>query len=114
LWLNTLFVIFSYTAMSNSDSSRSSISNEKTPLLNPPVTIQYPQSDDTSTDGRGPCGKYGNEDDLTSSAVHNTQRAKRKLMIASIICLIFLVGEFFGELIACLQSHDVSPKNTGN
>jgi hypothetical protein len=101
--------------MSNNDSSQSSISNEKTPLLNPPVTIQYPQSDDTSgTDGRGPCGKYGNEDDLTSSAVHNTQRAKRKLMIASIICLIFLVGEFFGELIACLQSHDVSPKNTGN
>ena len=43
-----------------------------------------------------PCAKYGNEEDFTSSTTRNTQRAKRKLMIACVLCVLFLIAEFVG------------------
>ena len=44
-----------------------------------------------------PCAKYGNGEDLTSSTAHSAQRAKRKLMIACVLCVFFLIAEFVGE-----------------
>ncbi len=83
------------------------INDEKTPLLisnehhhTPPITVQTPPSNEPgtlTTDGKAPCAKYGNEENLTSSSTHNTQRAKRKLIIACILCVLFLVGEFVGR-----------------
>ena len=86
----------------NLSPSHLNINSEKTPLLHndhqaPRITIQAPLSEETSTDGKAPCAKYGHEDFLTTSAAHSTQRAKRKLMIACIICLFFLIGEFVGR-----------------
>ena len=87
--------------------------DEKTPLLanndhlHPPqiASIQSsrrnicrPGNEISTTDTSiGPCAKYGNEDDLTNSAIQKSKRAKRKLIIACIICLFFLIGEFVGE-----------------
>ena len=62
------------------------------------VSICRPRSDISTTDtNSGPCSKYGNEDGMTTSAIHNSKRAKRKLIIACVICLFFLIGEFAGK-----------------
>ena len=88
------------------------INDEKAPLLpnndhlqvptttdkNHRGSICHPRNDTSPTDTSvGPCAKYGHEDDLTASAIHNTKRAKRKLIIACCLCLIFLIVEFVGE-----------------
>ena len=62
------------------------------------VSICRPRSDISTTDtSSGPCSKYGNEDGMTTSAIHKSKRAKRKLIIACVICLFFLIGEFAGK-----------------
>ncbi|CAB3986478.1 zinc transporter 2 [Paramuricea clavata] len=89
--------------------SPENINSEKTPLLNsdihesPPITIRsdsrnYPGT--STTESVTPCAKYGNEEDLTKSTIHNTRRARRKLIIACVICVFFLVGEFVGGYLA--------------
>jgi hypothetical protein len=92
--------------------SPENINSEKTPLLNsdihesPPITIRSDSRNDpgTSTEGVAPCAKYGNQEDLAKSTIHNTKRARRKLIIACVICVFFLVGEFVGGLYIILSN----------
>ncbi|XP_028405001.1 zinc transporter 2-like [Dendronephthya gigantea] len=96
--------------------------DEKTPLLTsddhchqhdhakePNISVQNhresvcrPRNETASStvDNIAPCAKYGNEEDLTKSAIQNSKRAKRKLIIACVLCLFFLVGEFVGGYLA--------------
>ena len=55
-----------------------------------------PDNGKGTEDTTAPCAKYGNEGNLTQSALNNTKKARRKLIIASILCLMFLVAEFVG------------------
>lgn len=48
-----------------------------------------------------PCsGKNGHDNMHRGAASHQTERAKRKLIVACIICLFFLIGEFVGGFLA--------------
>lgn len=89
----------------------SSFSGERTPLLIGVEGLGSPQSVFTvpETDGKegqnlkiqGPCIKHSHGADFVDTiAVQNTNRAKRKLVIACFICLIFLIGEFIGGYLA--------------
>jgi hypothetical protein len=65
-----------------------------------PFTIQTPPSKDSgssTTNTGAPCAKYGNEEDPASSSMKKTQRAKRKLIIACILCVLFLIAELVGR-----------------
>ena len=81
---------------------------ERTPLLIGVEGLGSPQAVINEVDGRGirenliigsPCIKHGLGSDYEDTvALQKTNRAKRKLIIACIICLIFLIGEFVGKV----------------
>lgn len=104
--------------MDRMSSSTISTADEVTPLVNNDnhshqhghphrnITVQNPrqsvcrvreETSSSATDSMAPCAKYGTEEGLTNSAIQNSKRAKRKLIIACILCLFFLVGEFVGR-----------------
>lgn len=81
---------------------------EATPLLIGVEGLGSPQAVINEEDGGGirenliiesPCIKHGQGSDYEDTiALQKTNRAKRKLIIACIICLIFLIGEFVGKV----------------
>ncbi|XP_046864956.1 zinc transporter 2-like isoform X2 [Xenia sp. Carnegie-2017] len=95
--------------------------HEKTPLVTnstfkiPPIdvtltnfTIQETQEDNDDERSQNtpapfseaPCSTYGHNRKLSESASLKTKRAKQKLVIASTLCLFFLVAECVGGVMA--------------
>lgn len=92
--------------------------HEKTPLVTnstfkiPPIdvtltnfTIQETQEDNDERSqntpapfSEAPCSTYGHNRKLSESASLKTKRAKQKLIIASTLCLFFLVAECVGKI----------------
>jgi hypothetical protein len=102
--------------MSTSAVNDVNTNKETIPLLNrdkhTPISIQSEPRNDTiqseshepgkengktASESVAPCAKYG--DDNNRSTSPNTKRAKRKLTIACILCLFFLLTEFIGGYI---------------
>lgn len=93
----------------NSGSSVNTSDKETLPLIskdkkqNGQVAVQeaqeIPKKDigSSASESVAPCAQYGNEEGLSSDAQQKTRTARRKLMIACAICLIFLVAEFIGK-----------------